>query len=222
MDVRVVTLRYSNERGGFDDAALREAIGGREVLSEEHHFSEVGNVPHITFVLHLVGYGRGGYRSGYGGSDGTLDKGSAKAKALEEKMPEATKKAYNDLKKWRNDEIKSTGKPSYEIARNHQLAEIALRAPKTMAALKSIKGLGDSFCKAYGEKVLGLVKDVAPVAAEGGAEHDGGEPDGDAGLTGGAGVPPAQMEEGDSLVNGRDARSPSQLVSASEDGELPF
>ena len=51
MQVRVVTLRYSEGMQGFPEEALRKATFGREVLGVEEHFFTYGNVPHLALVL---------------------------------------------------------------------------------------------------------------------------------------------------------------------------
>ena len=53
MQIRVVTLRYSETLQGFPEDALRAATFGREVLNASEHFFVHGNVPHLTLVLSL-------------------------------------------------------------------------------------------------------------------------------------------------------------------------
>jgi hypothetical protein len=56
MDVRVITLRYSDGQQGVDEQALAQAKAGREVLEVREHFFVHGNVPHLALVL-LLGDG---------------------------------------------------------------------------------------------------------------------------------------------------------------------
>ena len=53
MDIRVVTLRYSDGVQGFPEEALLKAVSGREVLEAREHFFVHGNVPHMAVVLLL-------------------------------------------------------------------------------------------------------------------------------------------------------------------------
>jgi len=55
MDVRVITLRYSDGLQGFPEAALTKATTGREVLEVREHFFVHGNVPHLALIVLLGG-----------------------------------------------------------------------------------------------------------------------------------------------------------------------
>ena len=167
MDVRVITLRYQEGQQGFPEGALRQATAGREVLEVREHFFTHGNVPHLALVLLL----------GDGVSDGFRPRDS-NAPNPEESLPEDRRPFYRDLKRWRNDRAKADGKPAYAIARNTQLAEIVKRAPKSLAELKEVEGIGEAFCRDYGQAVLELVKGIpaAPVESAPGGQPAGKEP----------------------------------------------
>ena len=118
------------------------------MLEAREHFFTHGNVPHLALVLLLGdGAGDGGFRS----------RGS-NAPDPEETIAEDRRSLYRDLKRWRNERAKADGKPAYAIARNVQLAEIVNRAPKSLEGLKAIEGIGEAFCRDYGNDVLELVK----------------------------------------------------------------
>jgi superfamily II DNA helicase RecQ len=176
MDVRVITLRYQEGLQGFPEEALRKAISGREVLEAREHFFMHGNMPHMALTL-LLGDGPTG---GGGGDGGGFRKGQGPDP--EETLEESRRPLYRDLKRWRNEQAKSEGKPAYAIARNAQLAEIARRLPHSLAALKEIDGIGEAFCRDYGAKVLGLIPDVLGPASEkaGGGEGEEKAPGGEA------------------------------------------
>ncbi|MBM4029280.1 MAG: hypothetical protein FJ280_28370 [Planctomycetes bacterium] len=159
MDVRVITLRYQEGQQGFPESALRQATAGREVLEVREHFFTHGNVPHLALVLLL----------GDGPSDGFRPR-DPNAPNPEESLPEDRRPFYRDLKRWRNDRAKADGKPAYAIARNTQLAEIVKRAPKSLADLKEVDGIGEAFCRDYGQAVLELVKGIPPASADGPAD----------------------------------------------------
>lgn len=170
MDVRVITLRYQEGTQGFPEGALRQATAGREVLDIREHFFQHGNVPHLALVL-LLGDGPTG-PEGFRPRD-------PNAPNPEETLPEERRPFYRDLKRWRNERAKADGKPAYAIARNAQLAEIVLRAPKSLGDLKEVAGIGEGFCRDYGAEVLELVRNlpgtdgkpdgVEPVPPEGGS-----------------------------------------------------
>lgn len=168
MDVRIITLRYQEGLQGFPEEALRKAISGREVLEAREHFFVHGNMPHMALTL-LLGDAPSG-----GGAEGGGFRRSGQAPDPEETLEESRRPLYRDLKRWRNEQSKSEGKPAYAIARNTHLAEIVRRLPRSLAALREIDGIGEAFCRDYGAKVLGLIPDVlgpAPAGAPGAGEE---------------------------------------------------
>ena len=163
MQIRVVTLRYSEALQGFPEDALRAATFGREVLGATEHFFVHGNVPHLTLVLSL------GDSPQYEGH-GPYRQRDPNASDPEEGMTDGQKTCYRALKTWRNETAKAEGKPAYAIARNTQLAELAKSSPTTLAAIREVPGFGDGFCEKYGKKVLGLLANQSHAETRGGGE----------------------------------------------------
>lgn len=159
MQVRVLTMRYQGAFQGFSEDELRKATFGREVLSVGQHFFVHGGVPHLTLVLTLSD---GEDVVGFGGRR----RFSSDAPDPAEKLPPERRTLYQALKTWRNDLAKSQGRPAYTIARNGQLAELVMKAPKTMSEIKEIEGCGDAFCRLYGKEILKMLAEVAPVPSE--------------------------------------------------------
>ena len=153
MQIRVVTLRYNEALQGFPEDALKSATFGREVLNATEHFFVHGNVPHLTLVLSL------GDTSKYENADSYRQR-DPNAPDPETGMTDEQKMRYRALKTWRNETAKSEGRPAYAIARNVQLAELVKAAPKSLAAIKEINGLGEGFCERYGKTVLGMMEDT--------------------------------------------------------------
>lgn len=156
MQVRVITLRYSDGLQGFTEDALRSATSGREVLDVREHFFVHGEVPHLALVLLL------------GDAPGTT---AAKAPSRpednpEHELPEALRPLYRSLRQWRNETAKQAGIPSYAILRNAQLAEICRRLPRSLAALREIEGVGEATCTRYGAAILALLPEAPPQADE--------------------------------------------------------
>ena len=142
MDIRVITLRYSDGVQGFPEEALLKAVSGREVLEAREHFFVHGNVPHMAVVLLLGDAAGGGARQRPPGPDPG------------EELPDDRKGLYRALRTWRNERAKADGVPSYVIARNVQLAEICKRLPRSLAELKEIEGIGEATCEKYGRDIL--------------------------------------------------------------------
>ena len=55
MNIRVITLRYSEGLQGFPEDDLAKVVSGSEVLEVRDHFFMHGNVPHLALVLLLGG-----------------------------------------------------------------------------------------------------------------------------------------------------------------------
>jgi superfamily II DNA helicase RecQ len=115
--------------------------------------------------------------TGPGGGEGGGFRKQGQGPDPEETLDESRRPLYRDLKRWRNEQSKTEGKPAYAIARNAQLAEIARRLPRALAELREIDGIGEAFCRDYGAKVLDDSRPARARArspAEDDAEHDGG------------------------------------------------
>jgi len=145
MQVKLVTLRYSEGLQGFAEEALREAARGNTLLEVRDHFYLLGGIPHITFVLLLADSSEGSAPSGTTREDPGLH------------LPEQLKPLYRTLREWSNQEAKLAGIPPYVILRNSQIAEICRRLPRTIAALKEIEGFGEASCAKYGTGILALI-----------------------------------------------------------------
>lgn len=165
MQVRVLTMRYQGSVQGFSEDELRKATFGREVLSVGQHFFVHGGVPHLTLVLTLSD---GEDVVSFGGRR----RFSSDAPDPAEKLPPERKTLYQALKSWRNDLAKAQGRPAYTIARNGQLVELVLKAPKSMAEIKEIEGCGEAFCRLYGKDVLKMLAEIAPAMPESAPEHE--------------------------------------------------
>ncbi len=152
MDVRIVTLRYSDGAQGFPEEAMLKAVAGREVLEAREHFFVHGNVPHMAVVLLLGDAAGGGARQRPPGPDPG------------EELPDDRKGLYRALRTWRNERARADGVPSYVIARNVQIAEICKRLPRTLAELKEIEGIGEATCEKYGRDILTRVPQDVPAA----------------------------------------------------------
>ena len=177
MQIRVITMRYSEGVQGFSEDALRRATFGREVLAVQEHFFTYGNVPHLTLVLTL------GDVPGDSAGSGNFKPRDPNAPNPEETLSEECRGVYRALKAWRNETAKAEGRPAYAIARNVQLAELVRAAPKSLTALREIPGFGDGFCEKYGKAVLSLMAEAAPLG-KGGASPPGEPGEGNIGSPG--------------------------------------
>jgi ATP-dependent DNA helicase RecQ len=92
----------------------------------------------------------GAVRTGTGGSEDGIEL-DAEAEAL-----------LDRLSAWRRERASRDAMPSYVIAHNSTLREVALARPTSLAALGQVKGFGPARVEKYGAEVLALVAGEDP------------------------------------------------------------
>ena len=73
---------------------------------------------------------------------------------------------FINLKSWRSEVAKAHNLPAYVIFHDATLAAIAERAPRSLADLQHISGLGTRKLEAYGEAVLAVITGASPALAD--------------------------------------------------------
>ena len=73
---------------------------------------------------------------------------------------------FINLKSWRSEVAKAHNLPAYVIFHDATLAAIAERAPRSLADLQHISGLGTRKLEAYGEAVLAVITGAFPALAD--------------------------------------------------------
>ena len=170
MKIRVVTLPWDADSREFSEAKLLEATQSSDVLDFDTKWTCVDGRECLVIVLKLTGGGQAGagngsFKSSFGmqKNDVRRQKAIEYIRKLEEQMPEANKAVFYKLKEWRAEKANGTKAPVFAIANNRQLAELALRAPKSIKEIREIQGCGEMFVKNYSKEILELVKDVSRV-----------------------------------------------------------
>jgi DNA helicase-2/ATP-dependent DNA helicase PcrA len=77
----------------------------------------------------------------------------------------AEQAAYDALRTWRNDRAKRSGKPSYALFNNRQMAELVRIRPPTVEALAALPGFGGGRLGDFGAELVGLLAGL-PVNAQ--------------------------------------------------------
>ncbi len=62
------------------------------------------------------------------------------------------------LRRWRNEEVASSGRPVYTVCSNRTLAEIATYLPHSSQELQQMQGMGPAKAAQYGEAILAMVQ----------------------------------------------------------------
>ena len=146
MRVKILTFRYSNTLGGFDDGPLAEFTRDKEVLSFREHFFLVNDVPHMSCVLTYE----------QPAVTGREDLPVRKSEAPLE-LSEGERLLYNTLREWRMTAARAEGVPPYVLFTNRQLAAIAGKRPDSLTALAGLPGIGAAKVRRYGQAVLELL-----------------------------------------------------------------
>ena len=62
------------------------------------------------------------------------------------------------LRQWRFERAKADGMPAFVIAHDSTLAAIAEARPRSLAALRRVKGMGPQKLEKYGEEILAVIE----------------------------------------------------------------
>ena len=148
MKLKVFSLRYEPDFGGFDDGPMRQFIGDKTVLGVHEHFFHHDGTPVWAVMV--------SYREP---PDPMGPRAAASREPAEQAAVATTDRAtYETLRRWRNERAKREGRPPYVILNNRQAAELARRRPRTREELLRVPGIGDARAEAYGDELLSLVR----------------------------------------------------------------
>jgi superfamily II DNA helicase RecQ len=147
MRTRLLTLRYSESLGGFDDTPLLEFTRDKELTSFREYFFLVNDVPHLTCVLSypeavvpadILEQSRQSQESP------SSSRGASRRSAadLTASLKEADRALFNTLREWRAKEAREQGIPAYLIFNNRQLLDIVTLRPESPNALLQIFRVG--------------------------------------------------------------------------------
>lgn len=150
MKIKVFTLRYDSDAGGFDDSVLDLFFAEHDALQVSEHFFIHENTPTLGLVVT--------YRSSV-----RLKKGLPKVQTgehrdrireLRDELTPREQSVYDALRKWRNDKAKAEGKPPYLFLTNRQIYEISRLVPSNLNELRSVEGIGDAKISQFGAELV--------------------------------------------------------------------
>jgi len=75
-----------------------------------------------------------------------------------EALDEPQRLLLQRFREWRREKAEQQGVPVFLIARNRELFDLVKQAPKTVEALRDIRGFGKKKIERYGQEVLGMVR----------------------------------------------------------------
>ena len=152
MKVRVFTLRYAPDLGGFDDSAVVAFLGEREAIAISDHVLTLDGEPAIVLMVT------------YRDAKEPLPLAPSVRRRDERQQEVATvdRDLFEALRRWRNERARHDGRPPYVLFTNPQLAGIASVRPATRAALGAISGVGDARVHAFADEILAIVAKIPP------------------------------------------------------------
>jgi superfamily II DNA helicase RecQ len=142
MNIKVLTLKYSERLSGFDTDEIEDFVKNKEILEIRDHFFLAGGNPRLTIILTY--------------------NASEFAKEINEKKPDDSYKNYlhdedwplfKALKEWRNAYAKKKGVPPYILFDNTQLAHIAHNRPASKSELMKIEKIGQKKADEYWDEL---------------------------------------------------------------------
>lgn len=165
MQVRVLTLSFSSERGGFDESALRELCQRCNVHAFREHLFDFEGKPYVACVVECTPFGEASSVASAVGSKGAALDAMPRAGAETPARSARQEATFNRIRAWRKQEAEARGLPPYVLFTNRELDAIVAQMPNTRAALAAIPGVGPAKLERYGETLLGLIADDAPKPA---------------------------------------------------------
>ncbi len=151
MRIKLITLRFAPNLGGFDDRPLAEFVRDKDVLAVREHFFTVHDLPHIAC---LVTYQDAVVGNSGAASEPKTTKKRAKRPDPTADLDESERALFATLREWRAARARKDGVQPYVILTNRELVDVIRAKPQTPSALAAIEGIGAGKVERYGAKLL--------------------------------------------------------------------
>lgn len=136
---KILTIPFDRGAKGFDEEALENFVLNKAVRSYKAEFFRDGNDFYWTVLMEYD----------------PLVKAARKSET--EGLDESRKMLFERLKAWRKERAEKDGVPVYIVGTNKQLIEMVKNAPRTLEALKAIKGFGKGKTTKYGKEITDII-----------------------------------------------------------------
>lgn len=150
MKLRVFTLR-ADANGVLDDRVAADFLADKDVLDCSEHFFVHERTPTLVLVV--------SYRE----IDHAAGRGEPR-KDWRADLDPAGQRLYDELRTWRGRRARRDGLPPYLILNNREMAEVAMRRPGTLTALREVQGVGEAKAGRWGDELLAVVLGCAVAA----------------------------------------------------------
>ena len=165
LSVKVITLRFDEIRGGYDDAVLNDFLRMHRVIEMNHHFFVKSETQYLTLLITFQVTPEDLQR---------VEHASSKIRDLQESwkniLQESDMGLFQLLREWRGRRARNEGLPPYVVLTNRQLAYVTRAKPQSLADLQKIDGFVEAKASKYGEDILAIPKLETPLTPVGAAE----------------------------------------------------
>ncbi len=139
MSIRILTVPFEPNKQVFQDDELRSFLLNKHVHTISPHFFQINGTPYWSVFVEY---------------DPLLTTESPAADALDE--PERA--LYKKFQEWRKDKAGQEGVPVYIVATNKQLIAVVRHAPRSLEALRQVRGFGKKKLVKYGDEILTMIR----------------------------------------------------------------
>ena len=137
---KIVTIPFDRKTNGFDEEALTKFVLNKRIKSCQPEFFQDGGDNYWTVFLEY---------------DPLVE---VTSKAESERLDDPQRILLERLKAWRKERAEKDGVPVYIVGTNKELIDIVSSTPKSLEALKNIKGFGKSKISKYGKEIIDIIK----------------------------------------------------------------
>lgn len=137
---KIITIPFNRNQKGFDDEFLNRFILNKHLQSCNVVFFEDGEDKYWSVFLEY---------------EQVLTEISGSG---EDELKGAQKILFDRLRGWRKERAEKDGVPVYIVGTNKELISIVKLAPKSLEALKGVRGFGNRKITMYGEEIIKILK----------------------------------------------------------------
>jgi len=138
MPFKIITVPFDSTREVFMEETLNTFCLNKKVLSWHPGFFTDRQKPYWTIFIEF---------------EEVLE-----AEPTEDSLSEPEKLLLKRLREWRRARAQDDGVPVFIIATNSELRGVVRHAPRSLEALKSVRGFGKRKLEKYGKEIVGLVR----------------------------------------------------------------
>jgi len=157
--VKVMTLKFDEVRGGYDDAVLNDFLRKHRAVDVKHHFFVKSETQYLTLLItfHVTPQDLD-----------RVEHAETKVRDSQESwknlLQESDMGLFQLLRAWRGRRARNDGMPPYVVLTNRQLAFVTRSKPQSLADLQKIDGFGEAKTSKYGEDILAITRIETPAS----------------------------------------------------------